>query len=107
MPQDQIFQYVLISIDSSPIQEQQFQQFSNAVAEHSLKHDFAQMIHKQDIFIKKFEVKKIEYTGIFVPFQKERFEDLTALNWYLKTLSAKNSLMMFQLVMPDGSIMGM
>jgi hypothetical protein len=107
MANDQIFQYVLISVNHQPIQQTQFQQFSKAVSDHSEKHDFAQMISQSEIILKKFSIQNIEYDGIFIPFQKERFEDLTALNWYLKTLTAKYNLIMFQLIMPDGSFIGM
>ena len=107
MPHEQIFQYVLISSNNQPISQNQFQQFFNSINEHSEKHDFAQMIHLSDISLKKLTIKNIEYSGIFIPFHKDRFEDLTALNWYLKTLCSKYNLVVFQLIMPDGSLVGM
>lgn len=106
MSLDQIFQYILIESNNQPIQPEQFQAFLNTINEHSIKHDFAQMIHHAEISLKKFSINNTEYTGIFIPFHKERFEDLTALNWYLKTLCAKHNLIVFQMIMPDGSFVG-
>lgn len=107
MPEIQILTYILIATDNKPISEKQFELFIKDITKHAEKHDFAQMIQLSEICIGNFTVKNIEYEGIFIPFHKDRFEDLTTLNWYLKTQSAKHHLMMFQLKMPDGSFIGM
>lgn len=107
MKPNDIFNYILISNDQVEINESQFNLFLTELKNHAYKHDFAQMVIIDNITMKPFVFQNKEYKALFVPFRKERFEDFTAFNWYLKTLSAKNNLKVFQLIMPDGSIMGM
>ncbi len=103
---NEIFNYVLVPIADVEVTGSQFDLFLAELKEHASKHDFAQMVFIENITLKNFELQSIKYKALFIPFHKERFEDFTAFNWYLKTLAAKYKLKVFQLIMPDGSIMG-
>lgn len=107
MQPNEIFNYVLVPIDKDEVSFSQFNLFLTELKEHASKHDFAQMVFIDKIVLKPFELQNKKYKALFIPFHKERFEDFTAFNWYLKTLSTKYKLQVFQLIMPDGSIMGM
>lgn len=103
---NEIFNYVLVPVDHAEVTDSQFSLFLTELKDHANKHDFAQMVFIENIALKIFEFQNIKYKALFIPFHKERFEDFTAFNWYLKTLSAKYKMKVFQLIMPDGSIMG-
>lgn len=102
----QKFKYIIINNSNSKITLQQYENILNDILKHNEKHDFAQMIFKKEIKLEDIKIQDISYHAISIPFQKERFEDLTALNWYIKTLCQKHQLKLFQLMLPDGSLIG-
>ncbi len=99
------FGYILIPDEGGFIPHQRFMKLLESISQHSIKHDFANMLIKKRICIRLFSIEEEDVIGIYLPFQHNTFNDLTALNWYVKTQSAKQGFQIYQMILPNGEIL--
>lgn len=101
----EVFAYILIPDEGGNIPHQRFIQLIDSISNHSQKHDFANMVIKSRICIRTFKIKDENLVAIYLPFQRETFNDQTTLNWYVKTQAAKHGFKVVQMILPNGELL--
>ncbi len=97
-----VFSYSLVAEDERTL-EARGEELLGLIREHAAKHDFAQRIHVDDVCVDVQEVDNERKAILLLPFHKEYFPELAALNRYIFAQAHKVGLQVVGLVLPDSS----
>lgn len=74
------------------------------IEEHAKRHDFAQMVHVEDIHTGTVDLGgNTAETAILVPFHRDHFRELVTLNQYMRERATEIGLALRGLILPAGA----
>jgi hypothetical protein len=97
-----IFRFSCAPLDQGEIREKGTA-LLRRIQEHAQKHDFAQRLHVEEVTYEEVEYNGRKMLSLIIPFHKECFQELAAINHYMNIRAREAGLKITNLILPDGS----